>query len=105
MFVKSLVLSAYLLHLSISSASAFLSKFNLPPWNLRSLNEKECVEYQWKCQRENKCLDMSQICNGKNDCQEGDDEATDLCTRDFCWNELGHWKCPGDSKVAYLQLE
>ena len=100
MFMKMVIFLQVLLFLSTSSASMFQSKFNLPEGSLRSLYRKECDKYQWKCPGENKCLDMSQICDGKYDCQQGGDEMMELCTQDFCWNELDRWKCPGDSKVS-----
>ena len=100
MFMKVVIVPQFLLLLSISSASRFLSKFNLPGRSsLRPVHGKECAENYWKCPGENKCLKISQMCDGNYDCQQGDDERIELCTKDFCLNELDRWKCPGDSKV------
>ena len=47
-----------------------------------------------------KCVKISQLCDGENDCFDGLDEASELCTEQFCSDELRKWKCPGESKVS-----
>lgn len=98
-----LTYSQLILLFCISCASSFQSKFNSPPWKINKFQVKDCAEDHWKCPGENKCLSFSQLCDGFNDCQEGDDEYSDLCTKDFCWNELNRWKCPENSKVFKKQ--
>ena len=85
----------------ISSASCSQSTFKLPSLSTGRYKGKECEQNFWKCPGENKCIKLSELCDGKNDCMEGGDESPNLCTKEFCKNELDKWKCPGESKVKY----
>ena len=83
-----------------SCASGFLRNSNLPIWSLQSLYNNDCGEQGWKCPGEDKCLDITQMCDGKKDCNAGNDETTKLCSKEFCDNVLNRWKCPGETKVS-----
>ena len=40
----------------------------------------------WACPGEPKCIERNLICDGKKDCDNGQDEDINLCTEDFCRN-------------------
>ena len=56
-----------LLLVLVSSASCSQSSFKLPPLNFGRYKENECKENFWKCPGENKCIKLSELCDGKND--------------------------------------
>lgn len=68
--------------------------------DLTKLKPSALKRFAWKCPNEENCLDKRYVCNGKKDlqgffgCAGGEDEGTDLCTEDFCRDELNQWKCP-----------
>ena len=98
-FKMELTYLPILIIVCVSSASCSQSTFKLSTWKLDPYKGKECDENSWKCTGENKCVKLSKLCDGKNDCFDGSDESYDLCTKQFCSNKLNKWKCPGESKV------
>ena len=49
------------------------------------VSENSCTE-SWACPGESKCIERTQICDGRKDCDNGQDEDINLCTEDFCRN-------------------
>ena len=45
----------------------------------------KCTD-SWACPGEPKCIARDQICDGRKDCDNGQDEDVNLCTEDFCRN-------------------
>ena len=86
----------------VSDSFCSQSKFTLPSWDIGSFQAKECEEGFWKCPGEKKCVKLSKLCDGENDCLDGLDEVSELCTEQFCSDELNKWKCPGESKVKFV---
>ena len=93
-----------LLLVFVSSTSCSQSTLKLSPLSFGRFKEKECDENFWKCPGENKCVKLSKLCDGKNDCFKGGDESPSLCTKEFCLDTLNKWKCPGESKVKYITI-
>ena len=91
MWIKILTNTQFFVLFIIWFASGSQSKLTLPlNWNIRSLPGTECSEDSWKCPEENKCLKLSQLCDGNKDCTKGENENVELLgTNKFCWNKLG----------------
>lgn len=44
-----------------------------------STEAAECSASQVKCGSEDRCIPLSYLCDGGNDCDEGEDEDSTLC--------------------------
>ena len=55
------------------------------PGSCVAVNQTSCT-FSWACPGEPKCIARDQICDGKKDCDNGQDEDINLCTEDFCRN-------------------
>ena len=61
------------------------------------VSKYSCTE-SWACPGEPKCIERTQICDGKKDCTNGQDEYINLCTEDFYRN---CFVAVDDNKVNY----
>ena len=100
--MKKSVITAFL------SVCGFILTINAR--NALSIDESifECPQHwKWRCPSEDKCIVRSrQVCDGKPDCKEGEDEAN--CTSQLCSSnffEDPKWKCPGTNVTKCISLE
>ncbi|XP_050689360.1 uncharacterized protein LOC126981829 [Eriocheir sinensis] len=57
-----------------------LSLLSLTCWGLAGAFECPQKEEEIACSSEDKCVKLRYVCDGENDCEDGEDEDPDLCT-------------------------
>ena len=67
---------------------------------------KECEkDWEWKCRTETKCISKDQVCDGRIQCPNGEDELG--CSSKYCsaLHRTVMWKCPGGNQTKCIPIE
>ena len=66
----------------------------------------ECKkDREWKCRTETKCISKDQVCDGRIQCPNGEDELG--CSSKYCsaLHRTVMWKCPGGNQTKCIPIE